>query len=149
MLGGRDAALVRGRSRARQPGMFPFVWVGAAFAAGFLAASMVAFALLARVLRVPEGDEGSLVAGLLAGFRDWASDRAAGASRPVSAAGQPPSETTRVDSGGSAGTGRHPRSEPSGPTVGAVTPDVASSPSAYAIVARVTGHVDAPRSSSS
>jgi hypothetical protein len=70
--------------------MFPFVWVGAAFAAGFLAVAMLVFAALARLLRVPEEGQGSIVPGLVAGVRDWTSSRTAALRSVVSPQGSSP-----------------------------------------------------------
>ena len=67
--------------------MFPFVWVGAAFAAGFLAVAMLVFVALARLLRVPEDGQGSIVPGLVAGVRDWTSGRSAAVRKIVSPQG--------------------------------------------------------------
>jgi hypothetical protein len=70
--------------------MFPFAWVGAAFAAGFLAAALLVFAALAHLLRVPEDGQGSIVPGLVSGVKDWASDRSAAVRRAVSSPGSSP-----------------------------------------------------------
>jgi hypothetical protein len=55
---------------------FPFYWIGALVAGAFLSLVLTIFALALRLLtRTTSEIRGSILPGLVSGFRDWAGDR--------------------------------------------------------------------------
>jgi hypothetical protein len=65
--------------------MFPFFWIGVSTAALFLLAVLAIFGVLAKLLDVAElGIRGSVVPGLVSGFRGGAADPGSRLPRSVS-----------------------------------------------------------------
>jgi hypothetical protein len=73
---------------------FPFYWIGA-FVAGLLLAGVLAiFGLALDVLtRATTEVRGTVLPGLVAGFREWTTDRGGPARRPASPQGTDPTSS--------------------------------------------------------
>lgn len=70
---------------------FPFYWIGAFVAGAFLSLVLTLFALALRFLtRTTPDVRGSILPGLVSGFRDWAGDRNSRVRRLVSPGGSEP-----------------------------------------------------------
>ena len=70
---------------------FPFYWIGALVAGLVLAGALAVFGLaLDVVMRATNGVRGSVLPGLVAGFREWTADRGRAADGPASGHGSAP-----------------------------------------------------------
>jgi hypothetical protein len=70
---------------------FPFLWIGIIVAGTFLAAVLTVFGIAVElVARVTHEVRGSVLPGLVAGFREWADDGVAPARRASTPASAPP-----------------------------------------------------------
>lgn len=70
---------------------FPFYWIGALVAGAFLSLVLTIFALALRFLaRTTSEVRGSILPGLVSGFRDWAGERNSIVRRIVSPGGSEP-----------------------------------------------------------
>jgi hypothetical protein len=72
---------------------FPFYWIGAFVAGAFLSLVLTLFALALRFLtRTTSEVRGSILPGLVSGFRDWAGERNSIVRRIVSPGGSEPGD---------------------------------------------------------
>lgn len=75
---------------------FPFYWIGALVAGLVLAGALTVFGLaLDVVARATNGVRGSVLPGLVAGFREWTGDRGGAARSP--AARQDPGPASPIE----------------------------------------------------